>query len=169
MDDFEKSFLRIRKILKQQKWPGVEESTSYGTPSVKVKGKMLARIREPGVLVLMCNVEAKEMLMQVAPHIYFELPHYRGYPAVLVRMENIEDDEIVEMIDVYYRKIAPKKLLSEYELREQPVAKPEKKKATSKPKARAKTVSKKTTGLSAAKKKIKAKSAKPTAKKAKRK
>ena len=115
MDDFERAFQRIRRILKDKKWPGVEESTSYGTPSLKVKGKMLARLREPGVLVIMCNVEAKEMLLQVAPHIYFELPHYRGYPAILARMDQIEDDEIAEMIEIYYRKAAPKKLLSELE------------------------------------------------------
>ena len=115
MDDFERAFQRIRRILKDKKWPGVEESTSYGTPSLKVKGKMLVRLREPGVLVIMCNVEAKEMLLQVAPHIYFELPHYRGYPAILARMDQIEDDEIAEMIEIYYRKAAPKKLLSELE------------------------------------------------------
>jgi len=121
MDDFERSFQRIRAILKDKKWPGVEESTSYGTPSLKVKGKMLFRIREPGVGVLMCNLEAKEMLMLVAPHIYFELPHYRGYPAVLVHMDQIEDDEIAEMIETYYRKVAPKKLLAEFEAKPKPI------------------------------------------------
>src|SRR5690349_11569090 len=76
VDDFERAFIRIRNILKEKKWPGVEEGQSWGTPSLKVKGKMLVRVREPGVLVIMCNLEAKEMLLQVAPHIYFDLPHY---------------------------------------------------------------------------------------------
>jgi len=115
MDAFEKSFQRIKAILKEKQWPGVEISTSYSTPSLKVKGKMLVRVREPGVLVLMCNLEAKEMLMMVAPHIYFELPHYKGYPAVLVHMDKIEDDELAEMIEEYWRKIAPKKLIAEFD------------------------------------------------------
>jgi len=120
MDAFEKSFQRIKAILKVRQWPGVEVSTSYSTPSLKVKGKMLVRVREPGVLVLMCNLEAKEMLMMVAPHIYFELPHYKGYPAVLVHMDKIEDDELAEMIEEYWRKIAPKKLIAEFDaLKEQ--------------------------------------------------
>jgi hypothetical protein len=115
MDDFEKSFQRVIALLKEKKWPGVEVSQSWGTPSLKVKGKMLFRIREPGVGVLMCNVEAKEMLMMVAPHIYFELPHYKGYPAVLVHMNKIDDDELAEMIEEYWRKIAPKKLVAEFD------------------------------------------------------
>jgi hypothetical protein len=32
--------------------PGVETSTSYGTPSLKVRKKFMARLREDDVLVL---------------------------------------------------------------------------------------------------------------------
>jgi hypothetical protein len=115
VDDFEKAFIRIRKILKEKKWPGVEEGQNWGTPSLKVKGKMLVRLREPGVLVFMCPLDAKEMLLQVAPHIYFELPHYKGYPAILAKMDAIEDDEIAEMVEEHWRKIAPKKLVAEFD------------------------------------------------------
>lgn len=115
MDDFEKAFQRIRKIAKAKKWPGVEEGQSWGTPNLKVKGKMLFRVREPGVGVLMCPLDAKEMLLMVAPHIYFDLPHYKGYPAILVHLDKIEDDEIAEMIEEYWRKIAPKKLVDAYD------------------------------------------------------
>ena len=117
MDDFDRAFKRIRAIAKQKNWPGVEEGQSWGTPSLKIKGKMLFRVREPGVGVLMCRLEAKEMLLQVAPHIYFDLPHYKGYPAVLIHLDQIEDDEIAEMIEEYWRKIAPKKMIEEYEAR----------------------------------------------------
>jgi hypothetical protein len=115
VDDFEKSFQKVLAVLEEKKWPGVEVSESWGTPSLKVKGKMLARIREPGVLVLMCNLEAKEMLLMVAPHIYFELPHYKGYPAILAHLDIIESDEIAEMIEEYWRKIAPKKMVADYD------------------------------------------------------
>jgi hypothetical protein len=117
VDDFEKSFLPIRALLKKKQWPGVEEGLSWSTPSLKVNGKMLVRVREPGVLVLMCNLEAKEMLLQVAPHIYFDLPHYKGYPAILVHQDKIEDDELAEMIEEHYRRIAKKKLVEEFDSR----------------------------------------------------
>jgi len=118
VDDFDRAFKRIRRIAKEKNWPGVEEGQSWGTPSLKIKGKMLFRIREPKVGVLMCRLEAKEMLLQVAPHIYFDLPHYKGYPAVLIHLDQIEDDEIAEMIEEYWRKIAPKKMLDEYDARQ---------------------------------------------------
>ena len=125
MDAFDRAFKRIRAIAKQKNWPGVEEGQSWGTPSLKVKGKMLFRVREPGVGVLMCRLEAKEMLLQVAPHIYFDLPHYKGYPAVLIHLDQIEDDEIAEMIEEYWRKIAPKKMIDEFDARQStPKAKP---------------------------------------------
>lgn len=133
MDDFERSFQKIRAILKDKKWPGVEEGQSWGTPSLKVKGKMLVRVREPGVLVIMCNLEAKEMLLQVAPHIYFDLPHYKGYPAILARMDVIEDDEIAEMIEEHYRRIAPKNFVAEYDDAAQVKTAPSKAAKVSKP------------------------------------
>lgn len=139
MDDFDRAFIRIRTIAKQKNWPGVEEGQSWGTPSLKIKGKMLFRVREPGVGVLMCRLEAKEMLLQVAPHIYFDLPHYKGYPAVLIHLDQIEDDEIAEMIEEYWRKIAPKKMIDEYDGRQSTPSAKGKQKASGKPAKKTKT------------------------------
>ena len=44
----------------------------------------------PDTLVVTCPLEEKEMLMAAAPGIYFETDHYRGWPAVLVRIEEID-------------------------------------------------------------------------------
>ena len=120
MDAFEKSLQPILAIAEEYAWPGVEVGESWGTPALKVKGKMLIRVREPGVLVLPCELEEKEVLMLVAPHIYFELPHYKGYPAVLIHQENIEDDELAEMMEKAWRKLAPKKLIAEFDAKHSP-------------------------------------------------
>jgi hypothetical protein len=113
--DLMPDFKRVKAAAKATKLPAIEEATSYGTPSLKVKGKFLLRVREPDILVLMCSLEEKEFLMQNAPKIYFETDHYKGWPAVLIRLSKIKDDELAHRITVAWRRQAPKKLLTEVE------------------------------------------------------
>lgn len=46
------------------------------------------------VLAVSCSLEQKELLIEAAPEIYFDDPHYRGYPAVLVRLPAIDAEEL---------------------------------------------------------------------------
>jgi len=63
-----------------QRFPGVEESTSYGTPAVKVRGKLMARLRtDPDALVLrVADMGEREALLQGEPAAFFTTPHYDG-------------------------------------------------------------------------------------------
>ncbi len=110
MRDLSKDLARVKKLIAAAKLPGVEEAPSYGMPSLKVMGKFLARVREPGVLVVMCNLEEKEFLMEMNSDIYFETDHYKGWPAVLVRLPKIDDAELTHRLQVAWRRQAPKKL-----------------------------------------------------------
>lgn len=118
--DLTRDFSRVKAAAKATKLPAIEETTSYGTPSMKVKGKFLLRLREPDILVLMCSLEEKEVLMQNAPRIYFETDHYKGWPAVLIRLSKIKDAELSHRIAVAWRLQAPKKLQAEAESRKKP-------------------------------------------------
>jgi hypothetical protein len=94
--------------------PEVEEGTWYRTPAWKVRGKGFARLREDGeTLVVMVERGEKEMLMAAEPHIFFETPHYHGYPAVLVRLAAIEEDELAEVLEDSWRRKAPKRLVAQ--------------------------------------------------------
>jgi hypothetical protein len=95
--------------------PGIEAGTSYGTPAVKVRGKGLTRVKDGETLVVMCPLPEKEMLMEAAPQIYYETDHYRGWPAVLVRMAAIADDELAHRIERAWRMKAPKTLVKQFD------------------------------------------------------
>ena len=92
--------------------PGVERSTSYGTPSLKVRGKMLVRLKEDGeTLVIRVPFMVRDHLMKTQPRTFFITDHYAGYPAVLARLGTSDPDLIQQLIEDAWRAAAPKKLL----------------------------------------------------------
>jgi hypothetical protein len=100
-----------------QRLPGVEVGTSWGTPGLKVRGKFMCRLRtDPDALVVrVIDLPDREALVQGQPDVYFTTPHYDGYPAVLVRLEEIDPLELAELIEDAWRVQAPKRLLAEYD------------------------------------------------------
>jgi hypothetical protein len=105
--------------------PGVEECTAYGTPSLKVKGKILSRLRTEaeGALALRCDFIDREILLQAAPRTFFLTDHYRDYPMVLVRLNKVRMRELPGIIERAWRTVAPPKLVAEYDARRASAAK----------------------------------------------
>lgn len=99
------------------RFPGLEQSTSYGTRSLKVRGKFVCRLRtNPDALVMrVIDVGEKEALLQGDPETFFSTPHYDGYPAVLIRIERVDPVELAELIEDGWRLQAPKRLVAAYE------------------------------------------------------
>lgn len=100
--------------------PGVEVSSSYGTPALKVRGKMLVRVwpDEPDVLVVrLTDLDEQEELTATEPETFFITPHYAGYAAVLVRLGGIEAGELAELVTPAWRGYASKALLAELDAR----------------------------------------------------
>jgi hypothetical protein len=97
--------------------PGTEVGTSYGTPSLKVKGKFMCRMRtNPDALVVrVIDMGEREALLQGQPDVFFTTPHYDGYPAVLVHLEAVDPVELSELIEDAWRTRAPKRLIEEYD------------------------------------------------------
>ena len=52
------------------------------------------RAPDIATLAVSCTHESKAMLIEAAPEIYFDDDHYRGYPAVLVRLKAISKKEL---------------------------------------------------------------------------
>ncbi|MBO9711006.1 MAG: MmcQ/YjbR family DNA-binding protein [Caulobacter sp.] len=107
--------------------PGIEASESEDSLSFGVGGKgmswpYLARAtpkgkRElvPGVLAVRCRMEKKELLLEAAPETFFDDAHYRGYPAVLVRLDAVETDELTALLTDAWRLQAPKAVVKRFD------------------------------------------------------
>jgi hypothetical protein len=91
--------------------PDTEEGTSYGTPALKVKGKLFVRLREEGdVVVLKMPFELREGLLADDPATYFITDHYREYPYVLVRLARVTEPALRELLQIAHRSaLAAKK------------------------------------------------------------
>jgi hypothetical protein len=89
--------------------PGAEESVSYGTPSVKLKGRILSRLRTEaeGALALRCDFIDREMLLQAAPEVFFLTDHYLNYPMILVRLERIAPEALAVLVQRAAQMTAP--------------------------------------------------------------
>jgi hypothetical protein len=111
----DKAFARATAAAKSAGLPEVETGTSYGTPALKVRGKLFLRAKDADTLVVMCTLEEKELLMEAAPGIYFETDHYKGWPAVLVRASAISDAELAHRLARAWRLKAPKRLVAAFE------------------------------------------------------
>jgi hypothetical protein len=71
----------------------------------------------PSGAILGVRVEhlgAKEALLADDPAVFFTTPHFDGYPAVLVRLEEIALDELEELIVEAWLCRAPKRLAKAY-------------------------------------------------------
>jgi hypothetical protein len=96
--------------------PEVEQSTSYGTPSLKVRGKSFCRMKEgmEDVLVIHIPLALKDRLIEAEPDKYFETPHYAGHPAMLVRVDAVSDEELRTRLECAWAEKAPAKLRKEF-------------------------------------------------------
>ena len=110
--------------------PEASEGTSWGNVSWRVRNKQFVWERPlrpadlralgdaaPAGPILGARVEhagAKEALLADDPAVYFTTPHFDGYPAVLVRLDQIAVDELQELIAEAWLCQAPKRLAREF-------------------------------------------------------
>jgi hypothetical protein len=110
------SYAEVSKLA--LKLPDVERSTSYGTPALKVRGKLMARLKEDGeTLVLKTTFEDRERLIAAAPDVLYLTDHYVSYPWILVRLARIERPFLRELLQEAWRLSAPGRLLNPREQR----------------------------------------------------
>jgi hypothetical protein len=91
--------------------PEVEESTSYGTPAFKVRGKLFVRLKEDGESIVVRIEEADRTLRLLAdPRAFYITDHYVAYPWMLVRLSAVAQDDLAELVRDAWRLRAPGRL-----------------------------------------------------------
>ncbi len=97
--------------------PGIEHTRAYGTPCIKVLGKVMARLRSEseGGLALRCDFPDRHMLMQADPRTFYVTDHYLNYPMVLINLEEVRWDAMPGLLETAWRLVAPRRLVDEYD------------------------------------------------------
>ena len=103
------SFRRVEAIGRTL--PGVELTTSWGQPALKVRGKVFACIAshksaEPGTLVVRMDIAARDALIADDPATYYLKEHYVGYPCVLVRLSRVRADALKDLLTGAHRYVS---------------------------------------------------------------
>jgi hypothetical protein len=62
------------------------------------------------VLAVRCAAEEKEALLASAPDRLFTTDHYKGFPAVLVRLDKVDEAELEALLTAAWRCQAPRGL-----------------------------------------------------------
>jgi hypothetical protein len=93
--------------------PDVEVTTAWGSPALKVRGKMFACIAsnkaaEPNTLVVMMDFVDRDALIEDDPATYYLKEHYVNYPCVLVRMSRIRRDALRDLVIGAHRFMSAK-------------------------------------------------------------
>jgi len=102
------TFEAVRKIALALE--NVEEGTSYGTPAFKVRGELLARLRDDiGALVIRMSIDDRQELIASDPDTYFITDHYLNYPYVLVKLARVHPDAMRDLLRSAWRSAAAEK------------------------------------------------------------
>jgi len=102
------TFDDVRKLALA--WPEVEDGTSCGTPALKVRKKLLARLKEDGDSLVMPSVplEERAMLVESRPRIFYFTDHYRDYPIALIRLSKATRATVEPFLRRRWRELASK-------------------------------------------------------------
>ena len=94
--------------------PGVEVTSTWGKPALKVRGKMFVCIAshksaEPDTLVVMMDFADRDALLEDDPDTYYLKDHYLNYPCVLVRLSRVGTDALRDLIAGAHRFVSARR------------------------------------------------------------
>jgi hypothetical protein len=93
------------------KLPETEVSTSYNTPAIKVRKKLLARLREDSVsLAIRATFEARNALPLLEPETFSIPAHYAKSEMIVIQLPTVKLEELEHLVFDAWQIIAPKKL-----------------------------------------------------------
>jgi hypothetical protein len=107
---------RLKQLALSLGLPGVEETTSWGQPTLKAHGKLWVWWSpHEDAPVFKVPFEEREVLVEAEPETFFFTPHYKNHPLVLVRPEKLDSDWAKANLIKVWRAQAPKRMLKAYD------------------------------------------------------
>ena len=107
---------RIKTMALSLGLPGVEETTSWGQPTLKAHGKLWVWWSpHEDAPVFKVPFEEREILVEAEPGTFFFTAHYKGHPLVLVRPEKLDLEWAKANLLRVWRAQAPKRVLKAYD------------------------------------------------------
>ena len=92
-----------------REYPEVDESTSYGDPAVKRKGRAMFALKKDGETVAMkMDWENRDRFLGDQPDVFYITEHYYGWPWLLVRLAELTPELGEEIVRLSYED-APNK------------------------------------------------------------
>jgi hypothetical protein len=110
--------------------PETTEATSYGSRAWKVRGKGFVWERPlrqkdlaelgaaaptgPVIGAYVPDAGAKAALIAAEPDVYFTTSHFDGFPAVLCRLDALDEQSLTELAEEAWACRAPRRLVAEH-------------------------------------------------------
>jgi hypothetical protein len=96
--------------------PGVEEGLSSGSPTFRVRGKIVAKLHRDGdSLLIKIDLLKRDILTNADPEAFYVTDFYRCHPMVFVRLAKVSRDVLRDLLVAAWRIEAPKRLVETYE------------------------------------------------------
>ncbi len=98
-------------------FPDTEEGISHeGTPSVKVRGKLMCRLHDSGEFIpIRLNFELRDKYLDSHPEIFHLPDHFKAYPYICMWLDYYKIIFLTEILVLSWKELATKKQVKEYE------------------------------------------------------
>ncbi len=100
--------------------PGAEDRSDEQSLRLYAAGRQFAwtwqervhpgkpRVPNPGALVVLCDPVLKQVLLEAEPDLFFIDEHLKGYPAVVVWLDRLDEARMAELLAAARSRCAPK-------------------------------------------------------------
>lgn len=98
--------------------PEIEETTSWGKPSFKMRGKAFAGLstRHDGAIWTRCDRDERPLLVASDPDAYRLTPHFERSPGyLLIWLEHVKEEDVRERLIDAWLLVAPKRLVAQFD------------------------------------------------------